>query len=348
MLNISDGAKLRPIDPFTVRPSNNNPRSDSFYKDEAFVRLRESVASYGVLVPIIVRTLPKTAGKMRFSLVDGERRWRAACDTNLRRIPAYVLPPASGQDDLSMMFQVHMHQEGWDAVEQVHSLEKTVTQLQEHAAKLGKVGDDVDQYVLGELVSRTGMSRANALSRLRFFRWPKEIRQLAYERDDEMLYSYMVEIEANILEPAQRNYPELFQSGLTAAEARKRLYDKTAVENVTKAAEVRAASVLAKRRSNEAERRSARSLLRKLIDDTALTFLEAQEQYFILFPDEAAKPAYSTRKLVNLCRLVSRALDDYTDDVLARLKKRQREVFFGAVRTLHTSTHGLVRRLKAL
>lgn len=70
-----------------VEPRKGQPRKD-FDKD-ALENLAESIASYGVLQPIIVRENPKAAGY--YEIIAGERRWRAARMAGLSEIPAVIM-----------------------------------------------------------------------------------------------------------------------------------------------------------------------------------------------------------------------------------------------------------------
>lgn len=67
-----------------IEPLPGQPRR--YFDDEALSELAESIASRGVIQPIIVRPL---AGG-RYQLVAGERRWRAAQKARLHEIPALV------------------------------------------------------------------------------------------------------------------------------------------------------------------------------------------------------------------------------------------------------------------
>lgn len=64
-----------------------NPRQPrSVFDEDALAELVESIREVGLLQPIVVRPL----GSERFELVMGERRWRAARQAGLTRIPAIV------------------------------------------------------------------------------------------------------------------------------------------------------------------------------------------------------------------------------------------------------------------
>ena len=76
----------------TLRISNIEPRSDQPRKQfdrESLEALAESVATFGVLQPILVRQNPVLEGS--YEIVAGERRWRAAKMAGLTEVPVIVL-----------------------------------------------------------------------------------------------------------------------------------------------------------------------------------------------------------------------------------------------------------------
>ena len=76
----------------TLRISEVEPRGDQPRKQfdkEALEALADSIASYGVLQPILVRPNPNFDGA--FEIIAGERRWRAAKMAGLTEIPAIIL-----------------------------------------------------------------------------------------------------------------------------------------------------------------------------------------------------------------------------------------------------------------
>ncbi len=75
MLRISD-----------VEPRRDQPRKT--FEREALQTLADSIASYGVLQPIVVRENPQAEGT--YEIIAGERRWRAAKMAGLSEIPAVV------------------------------------------------------------------------------------------------------------------------------------------------------------------------------------------------------------------------------------------------------------------
>ena len=78
--------------PSTLRIADVEPRSDQPRKTfelEPLELLAESIGTYGVLQPIIVRENPNLPGT--YEIIAGERRWRAAKMAGLSEIPAVIL-----------------------------------------------------------------------------------------------------------------------------------------------------------------------------------------------------------------------------------------------------------------
>ena len=68
----------------SIEPHPENPRVE--FEEGALEELAASIASRGVIQPVIVRP----AGGGRYQLVAGERRWRAAQKAQLHEIPAII------------------------------------------------------------------------------------------------------------------------------------------------------------------------------------------------------------------------------------------------------------------
>ena len=75
---------VREIDVASIRPNPQQPRRH--FAEEAIAELAESIATRGVLQPILVRDLRDG----HYELVAGERRWRAAQRARLHKMPAIV------------------------------------------------------------------------------------------------------------------------------------------------------------------------------------------------------------------------------------------------------------------
>ena len=82
--NKSSVSSLRIAD---IEPRSDQPRKN--FAREPLELLAESIGTYGVLQPIIVRENPALAGS--YEIIAGERRWRAAKMAGLSEIPVVIL-----------------------------------------------------------------------------------------------------------------------------------------------------------------------------------------------------------------------------------------------------------------
>ena len=64
------------------------PRVDM--REESLGKLAESIRAQGLVQPIVVRPLDSVRGELRYEIVAGERRWRAAQLAGLQTIPAII------------------------------------------------------------------------------------------------------------------------------------------------------------------------------------------------------------------------------------------------------------------
>ena len=82
-LEKEDYERIRDIDIDLITPNPNQPRKA--FEQEKLDELTESIKKYGVIQPIIVRK----EGDF-FSIIAGERRWRACKNANIKTIPCIV------------------------------------------------------------------------------------------------------------------------------------------------------------------------------------------------------------------------------------------------------------------
>ncbi len=82
------GAQLREVALTDVVPNPKQPRQ--VFDDEALDELTHSVREFGLLQPVVVRERTDGDGAVRYELVMGERRLRAARAAGLDTVPAIV------------------------------------------------------------------------------------------------------------------------------------------------------------------------------------------------------------------------------------------------------------------
>jgi ParB family chromosome partitioning protein len=86
-----------------IKPSPNNPRQH--FDDKKFAELVASIKQNGVSQPILVRPINGAkAGKAKFQIVAGERRYRASSQLGLKDIPAHIKAMSDGEASSARLY----------------------------------------------------------------------------------------------------------------------------------------------------------------------------------------------------------------------------------------------------
>src|SRR4030043_1572240 len=93
-----------------IFPGEHQPRKA--FRDDSLQELAASIKDKGVLQPVIVSRV----GDGTFSLVTGERRWRAASLAGLKKMPALVRDVAS-KDSLEIALIENIQREDLKTIE---------------------------------------------------------------------------------------------------------------------------------------------------------------------------------------------------------------------------------------
>lgn len=129
----SGGSPLRMLALASIRPLPGNPRKH--FDETALAELAASIATRGVIQPIIVRPHPETQG---YQLVAGERRWRAAQKARLHEIPALVRD-LSDREVMALALIENLQREDLNPVEEArayHRLSEEEGMIQVDIAKM--------------------------------------------------------------------------------------------------------------------------------------------------------------------------------------------------------------------
>lgn len=135
---------LKNISPDEISENPDNPRL--FFRPEEMGTLMTSISKFGVKVPISVYP----SGD-RYTLIDGERRWRCATKLNLKSIPAIVQAAPSPLHNLVLMFNIHALREQWDYLTIANKLPDVIKRFKEENS-----GETPNEAQLSEL---TGLTR---------------------------------------------------------------------------------------------------------------------------------------------------------------------------------------------
>lgn len=146
------------IDIDLIDPSPAQPRTH--FDEGRLAELAQSIRSNGIVQPLLVRRRG-----MRYQLVAGERRWRAAQRAELARVPAVVrdIP-----DDklLELALIENIQRQELNAIEEAHAYKRLIETL-------GLTQEMVAQ--------RVGRDRSFVTNYLRLLRLPQDIQSLVEE-----------------------------------------------------------------------------------------------------------------------------------------------------------------------
>ena len=150
----------------TLRIADIEPRSDQprkMFEREALETLAESIGTYGVLQPIIVRENAVLAGS--YEIIAGERRWRAAKMAGLSEIPVVILDG----DDLKAA-QVSI----------IENIQRENLNPVEEALAYRTLMDKFD-LTQEQVATQVGKSRSNVANMMRLLDLPENVLDMLRE-----------------------------------------------------------------------------------------------------------------------------------------------------------------------
>lgn len=114
--------ELRELPVDLIKPNPKQPRTN--FDPEALAGLADSIASSGVVQPLLVRPLRDGS----YELIAGERRWRAARQAGLGKVPAVVRDPEQAER-LQVALIENMVREDLNPVEEARACAALVEDL---------------------------------------------------------------------------------------------------------------------------------------------------------------------------------------------------------------------------
>ncbi len=140
------------IDSISPNPRQPRERADP----ESLAELAESIRQHGVLQPLIV-----TRRQGGYTLVAGERRWRAARLAGLRTVPA-LLKETTPREQLELALVENLQRQDLNALEAASAYQQLI---------------DEHGLTQEEVAARVGKHRSSVANTLRLIRLPSEVRQ---------------------------------------------------------------------------------------------------------------------------------------------------------------------------
>ena len=133
--NSTDAGGIITVNLNDIEPNRKQPRKD--FDDETLQELADSISEHGLIQPIVVK--PNTNGT--YSIIAGERRWRASRMAGLYEVPV-IIKDADEQELMELALIENLQREDLNAVEEAlgyRSLIAAFGLTQEEVAKrMGK------------------------------------------------------------------------------------------------------------------------------------------------------------------------------------------------------------------
>ncbi len=142
-----------PVDQVDVNP--RQPRKA--FNPEALEELARSLKTSGMLQPVVVRKGPNG----RWQLIAGERRWRAAQQAGLEKIPALVRE-ASDAESLELALIENLLREDLNPMEEAEAYQQVLTEF---------------GWTQEQLAQRVGRDRSSIANCLRLLRLPPAVQE---------------------------------------------------------------------------------------------------------------------------------------------------------------------------
>jgi ParB family chromosome partitioning protein len=151
-VDAGDAGELRELPVELIKPNPEQPRTH--FDPEALAGLAASIEATGVVSPLLVRPLADGS----YELVAGERRWRAAQQAGVEKVPAVVREQAKAERLQAALIE-NMVREDLNPVEEARACAALVEEL-----GLSKA----------ELARRIGRSREGVANLIRLLELPDE------------------------------------------------------------------------------------------------------------------------------------------------------------------------------
>lgn len=141
-----------------VQVDENQPRK---YFDTVKLRaLLKSIEKEGIISPLIVEKVGDN-----FLLIDGERRWRAAIELNLKEVPVIIESLSTKAERRARQFTVQEQHEAWTPAEKANALielsDEVGLSLYETCKLLNVAPGDIHRYVaFSQMVDKEGFLKS--------------------------------------------------------------------------------------------------------------------------------------------------------------------------------------------
>ena len=148
-------ARTLPVD--QLHPNKYQPRTA--FDEEKLDELAQSIRAQGLMQPIVVTP----DGRGTYSIIAGERRWRASQRAGLEQVPVVVREVADDRELLELALVENLQRSDLNPVEEAEAYRTLASKF------------DLSQE---EIATRVGKARSTVANALRLLKLPDEIQQL--------------------------------------------------------------------------------------------------------------------------------------------------------------------------
>jgi len=143
-----------------IAPRRDQPRQH--FDGDALDELAATIATHGIIQPLVVRRLGEAGRDEKFEIIAGERRWRAAQRAGLKDVPV-VVKDVSPNDAFELALIENLARQDLNPIEVAEAYERLL--------------DDLG-HTQEALADRMGRSRVAITNALRLLKLPEPIRAL--------------------------------------------------------------------------------------------------------------------------------------------------------------------------
>ena len=136
------------IDINKIEPNNNQPRKN--FNEDKIHELAESIKQHGLIEPLIVQKEKKGF----YTIIAGERRWRAAREAGIKEIPV-IVKEYSDQQVMEIALIENIQREDLNAIEEAEAYERLIKDF------------NLKQDEVAERVSKSRVAITNSLRLLK-------------------------------------------------------------------------------------------------------------------------------------------------------------------------------------
>ncbi len=190
------GENIIQIDVGRILPGKQQPRK--VFNETSLNELSASIKEKGILQPILV----SRTGDGSFNLIAGERRWRAAIQAGLKKIPA-IVKNVDSRDSLEMALIENIQREQLNPIETAEGFYKLMQEF---------------SLTQEELADKVGKDRATVANYIRLLKLPVEIKDMIYMGKLSMGHARaLLALEGRVIQVEAAR--KIIRSGLSVREA---------------------------------------------------------------------------------------------------------------------------------